>query len=346
MKIDCDALDAHLAGRLAPVYLLSGDEPLQLQEAADAVRNCARERGYDERRVMHIDASFDWSLLAVEACSPSLFAEKRLLELRLPSAKPGREGGQALVRYAEHPAADVLLLLVTGRLDGNALKSVWCRSLERAGVLLRVWPVEAPELPGWVERRMRRCGLQPERAAAGLLAECVEGNLLAAAQEIDKLELLHGKGPVSADDVLGVVGDSARFDAFGLVDDALSGDVARAVRALGGLRREGVPAIQFLGVLVFELRRLCQIAAQVRGGQRPAALFQRFRVWGARRQTAIRRGLERHEATVWPMLLARCAKVDKAIKGLGPGNPWDELQAICVRIAAPGRRRSGGRGAG
>jgi DNA polymerase-3 subunit delta len=340
MQLDPQALGTHLEGALAPLYLVSGDEPLQREEAADAIRAAAKGKGYNDRRTLHMDAQADWSVLDAEACSLSLFSDLRMLELRMPRPKPGREGGQALARYAQRPAQGVLLLVVTGQLDGETLKSAWCKALEGAGVHLRVWPVATAALPGWVAQRMQARGLRSDREAAAVLAERVEGNLLAAAQEIDKLYLVHGRGAITADVVAEAVADSARFDVFELVDTALAGDAARTVRVLAGLRSEGAQPIQLLGLLVFELRRLSALAREVAGGAAPERLYSRYRVWGRARQLAMRRALDRHDPDLWPALLSRCADIDRAIKGLGPGDPWDQLVAVCARIAVPARPSS------
>ncbi len=338
MRLKVDQLPSHLGKTLAPVYLISGDEPLQLGEAADTVRARARALGHSDRQVMHVDAGFDWRILTTVSDSLSLFAEKRILELRMPSAKPGNEGGQALVHYGSRPPADALLLILCGKLDGTALKSQWFRSLDKVGVVIQVWPVEPARLPAWITQRMRARGLEPDRASAQLLAERVEGNLLAAAQEIDKLALLHGNGPVNAQDVAVSVADSARFDVFALLDSALLGDAGRTLRVLNGLRAEGTRPIQILGLLAFEIRRLCALAFTSLSGWQPLdALFVQHRIWGTRKD-AIRQGLKRHGLKVWQQLLVRCAHADRVVKGMASGEAWDELLGLCMQIAGPGER--------
>lgn len=334
MRIAADGLESHLEeATLAPVYLLSGDEPLQIEEAADSIRRAAHRHGYTERHRLHVEAGFDWGVLVAEASNRSLFAARRLIELRMPSGRPGREGAEMLRGYASQPAAEVLLLVITARLDAVTLKSEWCRALERSGVLVRVWPVDAGALPHWIERRMHRLGLRPDREACAVLAERVQGNLLAARQEIEKLLLVHGPGPVSAPVVATAVADNARFDPFELLEAALHGDLVRTVRIASGLRSEGIAPMQVLGLLGFELRRLSRLSTELRGGAALDELFARYRIWGRHRQDAVRRALGRHEAVTWRRLLGSCAEIDRAIKGLGMADPWDMIEDVCLRIA-------------
>ena len=221
MTVYPNQLAAHLAGALAPIYLLSGDEPLLLMEAADAVRRAARDQGYEERVVLDADKRFDWRELSAQASSQSLFAQRRVLDLRLASCRLGKEGGDALRQYAQRPAEDTLLLVTAPRLDSAAQRSVGFKALADQGVAVRLWPPERKAFAQWLEQRLRARGLRPERDAVHLLAERVEGNLLAAAQEVDKLALLFGAGAIDADAVIQGVTDSARFDVYGLIDSAL-----------------------------------------------------------------------------------------------------------------------------
>ena len=327
MRIRLEQLEGHLAKGLSPVYLLSGDEPLQLGEAADAVRAKARAEGFTEREVMHVDGAFNWNTLAAASKNLSLFADKRLIDLRLPSAKPGADGAKALVRYT--PSPDTLLLIVAGKLERAAQGRSWFKVLDKAGVVLQIWSVDAKRLPSWIGQRMRRFGLQPEPEAVQLLAERVEGNLMAAAQEIDKLLLLNGPGAVSLDGVIEAVADSARFNVFGLVDCALKGDAARTSRVCRGLREEGIAEPLVLWALTRELRLLVRMAL----GKADSAAGTTQ--WGGpdARRTLLRTALRRYPAQDWSRLLARCARADKMIKGVLPGDAWDELLDIGLSIA-------------
>jgi len=282
MKIFPDKLEDQLKNGLLPIYFFSGDEPLQLGEAADAVRRAAREQGFTEREVMHAEKGFDWNELLAAGNALSLFAEKRVIDLRLPSGKPGKDGGAALAEYAERPPEDTVLLISSGKVDKRSQSAKWYKALDKVGATLQVWPVDAADMPRWLDQRLRSRGLQPARDAARLIAERVEGNLLAAAQEVDKLVLLNGAGPISAEQVEAAVADSARFDVFGLVDAALLGDASRVTRMLDGLRGEGVEPILVLWALTRELRSLADMAAQIDDGKGIDGVLAR--VWGKRKE--------------------------------------------------------------
>lgn len=332
MRLRYEQLASHLQQGLRPLYLISGDEPLQLKEAADAIRARAREQGFSEREVLHVEAGFDWNTLTAASDTLSLFSEQRLLELRLPSGKPGKEGGAALSEYAANPPSDTLLLVISGKIDSAAQKSKWFKAVEAAGVALPVWPVESAAMPGWVLNRMRSRGLQPSSEAAQVLAERVEGNLLAAAQEVEKLLLLYGEGPIKVEQVEEGVADSARYDIFELVDTALLGDAERTARVLEGLHAEGVEPVLVLWALLREIRAMAQMAEELAQGSSIDALMGRFRIW-EKRKGPVRAGLKRHTLKRWLQLLRRAGRVDRMIKGIEPGNPWDELLQLTLLMS-------------
>lgn len=332
MKLRFDQLEAHLQKGLQPIYLLSGDEPLQVMEAGDAIRHCARETGYSEREVLHAESGFDWNSLLAASGSMSLFAEQRLLELRLPSGKPGREGGAALADYAANPPPDTLLLIICGKIERQSQNSKWYKALEAAGVTLTVWPVEPQALPGWVNQRMRSRGMQPTPEAAQMLAERVEGNMLAASQEVEKLLLLYGEGEITVEQVEQGVADSARYDIFELVDTALLGDIPRTTRVMQGLRGEGVEPILVLWALLREIRAMAQMAAEMARGLGTEQAMAGQRVW-EKRKPPVRAGLQRHNLNRWQLLLRRAGRIDRMIKGVEAGNPWDELLQLALLMA-------------
>ena len=332
MKLRFEQLASHLRQGLQPIYLLSGDEPQQLMEAADSIRARARELGFGEREVLHAEAGFDWNALTAASGTLSLFAEQRMLELRLPSGKPGKEGGAALSEYASNPPADTVLLIISGKIDGASQKSKWYKALDAAGVTLQVWPVEPAAMPGWVLQRMRSRGMQPSTEAAQLLAERVEGNLLAAAQEVEKLLLLYGERPIDVEEVEEGVADSARYDIFELVDTALPGNAVRTSRVIEGLRAEGVEPILVLWSLMREIRTLAQMAEELGQGGSIEGLMGQYRVW-EKRKAPVRAGLKRHTLKRWLQLLRRAGRIDRMIKGIEPGNPWDELLQLTLLMA-------------
>ncbi len=331
MKIKPEQLAGQFKKGLAPLYIISGDEPLLVQEASDLVRKFAREAGCHERIVMTVEKGFDWHSLSQESGGMSLFAEKRLLELRLPTGKPGDAGGKALRAYAEAPATDDILLIVAGKVDTKSQQTKWYKTLEAAGVAVPIWPLDVQQLPAWINRRMKANNMQPVGEAAQVLAERVEGNLLACAQEIDKLFLIHGAAEIDADMIVDAVANSARFDVFGLVDTALAGNGERVARMMTGLRSEGVEPILILWALAREIRTLSSMSFEVSRGISPDQVMRNQRVW-ENRKPLIKKGLRRSPRQWW-YLLHRAGQIDRMIKGQATGNVWDELLQLGLMMA-------------
>jgi DNA polymerase-3 subunit delta len=335
-----DKLEADLARALAPIYLVSGDDPLQTMEAADRIRACARNGGFQDRTVFTVERGFDWQELAAAGANLSLFAERRLLELRMPSAKPGTVGAKALSDYAASPPDDNLLLILAPKLDKATLRTAWVRALDKAGVVVQIWPLDRRQLPRWITGRMIAQGLRPAPGAAELIADRVEGNLLAADQEIRKLALILGQGNVSAEQVARAVTDSARYDVFGLVDAANEGDLSRGYRMLNGLRAEGVEPVLVLWALARELRALAGVSWKISNGVAEGDAMRGAGIW-PRRQPLARRILQRHPLASLHSLLRQCAVIDRIIKGAAPGRPWPALTDLLGAIAGDGRQRRG-----
>lgn len=323
MKIKLDQLDNHLNRSLGAVYVVSGDEPLQHQEAAMLVRKHALQRGHAERRVITINSDSDWDELYNEGSALSLFAEKKLIELRLTKAKIGDAGAKAVSHYLDHVSTDNVLLMLMPKVDGDVQKAKWFKALDAVAVQIVVWPVDVSQMPAWVSQRMRGAGLQPTPDAAQLLAERVEGNLLAAAQEIAKLSLLQ-QGPVDVQDVMNCVADSAKFDVFALAACCHQGDLARFAHILDELQHEGVAAPLPLWALSRELRLLANIAADREAGVPMQRSFEQHRVWDKQKKL-ISAAVVRKTGAQWRRLLQRAHHIDKVIKGMETGNPWDEL---------------------
>ena len=335
MRLYANQLPGHLRGELAPIYLIAGDEPLLVSECRESVRAAGAARGYIERQVFTVEPGFDWNALLGAVQSLSLFSAKRLVELRVPTNAPGEDGAQLLVDLAGRPTEDVLLIVSTGRLDKRAQASRWVKALERVGVLVLVYPLEASALPGWIAQRLRGRGLIPDAGVVDLLAYHFEGNLLAAAQEIDKLVMLHGTGTLNLDDIRGDLSDNARFSAFALVDACLRGELASVTRILGSLRSEGTEPILVLRVLTREARMLSQIATRIRNGEQESQVMQSFGIW-PRRRTLVSQAIRRSGPDSWYRLLSSAARADKILKGRLRGDIWQELQ--CLALGMCGHR--------
>lgn len=336
MRLRQEQLNAHLGGNLAPVYVVSGDEPLQQGETADAIRAAARQAGYLSREILEADARFNWNRLGEEANALSLFSEQKIIDLRLPSGKPGIVGSKALVSYCEDLPQDTLLLLTLPKLP---LTSKWMKALDKAGVIIQVWPLDERQLPRWVQQRMRLAGLHAEPGVAEMLAAQTEGNLLAARQEIEKLALLFGNEKITAAQAAAAISDSSRFDVYSLVDAALGGKTKRCTRIIAGLAGEGIPLPVVLWALAREVRSLNLMAEDVAKGMSIQQALGRSRVW-KNRIPLVSTGLRRLNAGQWAGLLQQCQLADAAIKGAAPDDPWLLLEQITLGIAgipAPGQ---------
>lgn len=329
MNIKIEQLPAQLRNNLLPVYIVSGDEPLQVSEAEDMIRAQARSMEFSEREVFHAESGFDWGTLYEAGNALSLFATRRIIELRLPKLKIGDSGAKALMDYVANPSPDNVLIITMPRLDGNVKKAKWYKAVEGVAGVIQVWPVESNQLIGWVARRMKQKGLNASREAVAYLAEKVEGNLLAASQEIEKLSLLH-QGDVDLDVVAESVADSAHFDVFALVDVALEGKPQRVERVLSILRASGVEPILVQWALSREIRSMLELSQSYRGGNADA-LFRKHRVWGKRVQL-VKGVLERSRPKHWKSMLVHTARIDRMIKGMASGNPWDELLKLALSM--------------
>jgi DNA polymerase-3 subunit delta len=320
VKLGSDSLAAHLARQLTHAYLVSGDEPLLVGEAADAIRQAARQAGHTDRQVFVAERGFDWNELQGESASLPLFAERRILEVRLPSGKPG-DGADVLQSLVERSAPDTLLLVISAQLDRTSQQSAWVNAFERGGAWVPVWPIDVGRLPAWIAARMQRHGLQPAAGAAEFLAERVEGNLLAAQQEIDKLALLIGRGTVDVETLGSAIARSARYDVWKLQDAALRGEGERALRILSGLRSEGEEPTLILWALSHALRGVWNSA---RGGLPPQ---------GPRLPSAVADAARRLKVARVAELVTEAAAADRAIKGLSDDDSWDALARLVARMA-------------
>jgi DNA polymerase-3 subunit delta len=329
MQLRPDALDAHLAKTLAPVYAVHGDEPLLALEAADAVRAAARKRGFAEREVFEVARGFDWSELRGSLGSMSLFATKKIVELRMPGGKPGTQGAEALAAYAAQPAPDTLLLVSLPRLDRKSQDSDWFRGLGEAGVIVDVWPLERARLPGWISERLARQGQKAPREVLEFLAARVEGNLLAAHQEVRKLALLAPAGELSLPAVEDAVADVARYNPQDAAEALLAGDTGRYVRIIEGLRGEGEAPTFVLFVVA---NALFVLASAHASGSIDAA-FQMHRVYSRPLQSALRGALARFRPAAIDQAIADAAAIDRAIKGIRVRDPWEEFIALGLKLA-------------
>lgn len=337
MRLTPPQLAAHLGNGLKPLYVIAGEEPLLMQESLDALRAAARRQGYSEREVLNADKGFNWQQLADACNSLSLFASRRLIEINLAGA-PGDEGGKLLQQLAARPPQDVLLLVICGALDSRTRNAAWYLRLEEAGASLYCWPVKPAEFPGWIAARLKTAGLDVEPEAQRLLAERTEGNLLACAQDIEKLKLLFPGRRISVAELEQAVADSARYEAFDLSERVLSGDAAGAVRSLDRLREEGVAVLEILGALLWSLRQLAR-AAQSHARMRDAALACEEAGIRKFQQGPYLKALGRTrpiEALAW---LRRAARIDREVKRGGEAAAWEDLLTLVLSASGGASRK-------
>jgi len=327
-----DQLAAHLDKPLAPLYLLHGDEPLLVLEAADRIRAAARRQGFDERETLVVGQGFRWDSLTLAAGNLSLFGGSKLIDLRIPTGKPGRDGGEALQRYAKRLGSGTVTLVTLPEMDWATRKSAWFTALGEAGIALELNAPQRERLPEWIAARL---ALQQQSAppeALAFIAEHVEGNLLAAHQEILKLGLLHEAGPLDLAAVQDAVLNVARYDLDMLREAVLEGDPARCTRLLEGLAGEGAAPPLVLWALASEIRTLAALAAGQGAGQPLTALFKAERVFDERRRQALARALPRLKAGALRAALLHAAKIDRIIKGVAAGDVWDEFLMLALRL--------------
>jgi len=333
MQLRAEELERHLSRSLAALYVIHGDEPLQSLEAADAIRAAARAQGYAEREVLSVERGFDWNQLVVSGASLSLFSSKKLIELRIPGGKPGTEGAAAIVQYCAALAPDVLTIVTLPKLDRKAQDTAWFKALAHKGVLINTFQVERAQLPQWIAARLARQKQKADRETLQFLADSVEGNLLAAHQEIQKLGLLFPPGELAFDPVCGAVLNVARYDAFKLNEAMLSGDKARLARMLDGLKSEGEAPPKILWVLSEEIRAVAKVQAGMALGEDMQQLYRNNRVWGGVRQQLVTEAARRLKSAALAQALRHAARIDRTVKGLARGDVWDELLQLCLRFA-------------
>ena len=332
MDLRLPQLSAHLDRTLAPIYVVHGDEPLLAIEAGDAIRAAARKAGCDERELLIVEPGFKWDAFMAANANMGLFGGRKLVDLRMPTGKPGVEGAKALEAYAADPNPDHVTLITMGKVDRATQSSAWFSSLAAAGVTLTVYPLDRVELPQWIAARLARQKQRANRDTLAFLADRCEGNLFAAQQEIEKLGLLLPEGELAYDAVEHAVADVARFDVFQLSEAWLDGDAARSLKILAALRAEGEGIQLLLWQLGEDLHALASVLEATAGGTPVATAIRSARVWG-KRQGALERAAKRvRPAEVTPLLRA-LARLDALSKGIGRGDAWDELTAVALALA-------------
>jgi DNA polymerase-3 subunit delta len=335
MIIKPEQLTAKLRQNNLPMVWISGDDTLLVQECCDAVRVFAREQGFSEREVMDVGPGFDWNTLLASGSALSLFAERKLIDLRLPGQKPDDKAREVLQEYLASPGPDNLLLMTTGKIDKASQSTKWFRQFEALSLFCQVWPVSEQQLPGWIRQRLQQHDKKIDNEALQILVERVEGNLLAAAQEIEKLLVLAEGDKVAAGTVLDIVADNARFTIYSLVDACLSGNPGKACHILNHLRGEGTEALHILAIMNREIRALAAMQHDLAQGHHLNGVLQTHRVWN-NRTAMVTSALNRHDQASVQALLNKAMRIDQSVKKLVDQDPWEELAGLVLKFSDPG----------
>ncbi len=312
MNVRPDQLKSVVAKTTYPVYMVSGDEPLQQMESLDLIRSFLRDNDFSEREVLDVDAQFDWQRLMDEAANMSLFATRRIVELRLPSAKPGRQGSQVLKDYLSRPPEDTVLIINAGKIDGNSKKSAWYKAVEQNGMIVQCWPVAADKLSSWLQQRFRARDMDADNEVLAYISQHVEGNLLAADQEIEKLYLLLGPGKITYADVAEAVTSQSRYSVFELVDMMLVGNTKRVIKIITGLKAEGVVPVVVNWALAKDIRLLAHASQDLSSAD---FMLKRSGVWQSR-IAMFKSCMSRHSPRSFQLMLKRCSYIDAVSKGM------------------------------
>lgn len=331
MKISAHQLNDHLKKKLWPIYILSGDELLLIDEARTEIRLAAERAGFTERQYFETSKDFDWQQLNDASKNLSLFAAKSLIELKL-TAKPGTQGGKALINFAENIPSDKLLLVTTPKLDQASQKTVWFQTVSQHAVFVQIWPLDFPQLLRWIQQRLQQAGLATTSEGVQLIAEFTEGNLLATAQEILKLQLLHPQQTITVEQIKAALSNHARFDIFTLIDTTLEGNKKKSLKILSSLRQEGIEPPLIIWVLSKELRCLINLHQLINSGSSFEDACKKFQIW-EKRKPLFKIALKTHSLPDIHYMLTLASKIDGIIKGVHTGNIWNELQTLCLRLA-------------
>ena len=333
MRIGTEQLAQYLSRELRPLYTVYGDEPLLALEATDRIRAKARAEGYGEREILSVDSGFKWKELAFAGNTQSLFAARKLLELRIPTGKPGTEGSEALQAYCDALPQDVVTLIYLPSVDWRAQKSGWFAALDQAGIMVEAKIVPRKQLPQWLSGRLKAQGQEADEETLDFIASRVEGNLMAAYQEVQKLALLFPAGRIAFEQVRDAVLDVARYDVFNLGEVMLQGNPLQLSRMLDGLQGEGTAPPLVLWAMAEEIRAIGKIVTGADSGKPVSMLLREARIWGPSHQNIMQQRLPRFSLAQVTEALRHAATIDRMIKGLIRGDVWDELLQLGLRFA-------------
>ena len=332
MKLKPEHLKKHLEQKLLPIYIISGNEPLLVQEYALMIHEAAQAKGYEDKQVFQSESGFDWQHFYESANSLSLFSQLQRIDLRIPNGKPGDKGGKILLQYASQPNPDTLLLVTLPKVDGSTQKTKWFKALEQSGAHIQVWPLESHQFAPWLKQRAAQSQLTLTPTALELLSNQVDGNLLAAAQEIEKLKLLAPEGPIDEQVIENSVGNNARYDAFQLCDSALQGNAKRCMTILNNLKGEGSEPTLILWALSKDIRALHELVFAQQKGEAPNTVYKKQGIW-PKRQGFFQKAMSQHSVQSCQALIHQAHNIDKSIKGVSQQDIWLELTNLVLGLS-------------
>ncbi|MGI9269533.1 MAG: DNA polymerase III subunit delta [Porticoccus sp.] len=332
MNLKAEQLDEHLSSQgLSETYIISGDESVLVQDCADTIRRQAAANGYSERKVFNVDSKFDWNTILFEVDNMSLFSEKKFMEIRIISGKPGEKGSKIIQEYLQKIPKKTLTLFISPKLDRSTNKSKWFTAITKAGISVQIWPIASIQLPHWLKNQLDRYGIAVSDKALRVLTDKVEGNLLAATQEIEKLKLLGPEGEISAEAMSSLIIDNAKFNVFILLDEMMEGNAKKSCRILQGLRDEGTDITIILWAITRDIRILIKATEAISAKKNVDSLLQKLGVWD-KRNSLIKKTISRISMRQLEQMLRLAGGIDRAIKGLRQGAPWDELTTLVLAL--------------
>lgn len=333
MKLKPAQLAHYIKNNALPaVFFFVGDEPLQMMESGDLLRRFTQQQGYDEHTILTVETGFDWQSLSHVGQHLSLFSQRRFIELRLGDKVPPDAGLKAIKTYLAAPAEDTVLLISLTKWDSKFSSRKWFNHLEQNSITVIMRPLPVEQFPAWIKQRLNSVHIQCNTESIAIISERAEGHLLACAQEIEKLQLLYGEGKISSEQVMESVADSARFEVFAWIDTVLTGNIKRSTRLFYALRAEGYDPVLILWALQREIRTLTQIAQGLKQGVNADQLCKKYYVWSSRKSRVLK-AVKRYSPHQWQQYLQHALIIDRMIKGIEKGNPWDALLQLSLHVA-------------
>jgi DNA polymerase-3 subunit delta len=332
MNIKPEQLQNHLSNQPASLYFAFGSEILLVEQSLTTIKDAAKKLGFNERFRFDIDGNFSWDAIFNLISSPSLFADKRIIECRLTTGKIGVKGSKALSELTENLPDDIMLIISSGKLDMAQQKSKWFKALDKKGVIIQHWEVQSEQLVGWIVNHMSQLGLSSSNEVANAIAYCTEGNLLATMQEIQKLQIAYPDGNIDLNEYLSQIDQQSQYTVFGMIDAALKGDTDKVYKIFSSLVDDSTPPVILISSLYREIKNLVTMSIELKTNQTIDTIFSNHRVW-QKRKPLIAIALKKHSYQQLQKLLLKLGRIDRSLKGMDNLNVYDELQSVVITLS-------------